>query len=368
MRARARGGEEGCSDVWTGDQISAEASGKGRTPVEATYEGIDDLRRLQKRIEHAVSIAQPAVVAVRHTHLKSAASGVIITAEGLVLSQWHVTHAVHDDSAGKSFRAGEKTVVVLSDGRECAAELLGASEIIDVSLLKILEPGPYPFAPLRPDVRPGLGEWILKMGHPGHYRVGRPSAVRLGRVLSRTEDGYSTDCMINGGDSGGPFFDLEGRLAGIVRGTTADLSMMIPTEPDRFPRYNQFVFSGTSNAAILTRFEAMRGGEVDDQNGNNFDIPLVKAPRLPAKDWSQGAATRAAFRSAAETSRASVVVVLNGPIPVALGTVVDREGAAAWLVTKASELPRQPTCRLPGGAVADAQVVGIDSGRSTWPC
>jgi serine protease Do len=206
-----------------------------------------------------------------------------------------------------------------------------------------------------------LGEWILKLGHPGHYRVARPSAVRLGRVLSRTEDGYSTDCMINGGDSGGPFFDLEGRLAGIVRGTTADLGTLIPTESDSFSRYNSYLFSATSNAAILARFDAMRGGAVDETNGNNFDIPLVKAARLPAKDWSQGAATRAAFRSAAESSRASVVVVLNGSIPVALGTVVERDGDSAWLATKASELPRRPTCRLPGGAVADAEVVGIDS-------
>jgi serine protease Do len=48
---------------------------------------------------------------------------------------------------------------------------------------------------------------------------------------------------------------------------------------------------------------------------------------------------------------------LNGDVPVSLGTVVSAEG---WVVTKASELPAQPRCRVRSGKVVEAQVVGAD--------
>ena len=184
--------------------------------------------------------------------------------------------------------------------------------------------------------------------------------VRLGRVLSRTQDGFVTDNLINGGDSGGPFFDLEGRLAGIVRGGTADLASIVPKSPDLFNRNSYFVFSGTSDKVILAELDAMKAGQVNDSNNNNYDMPLVKAKRLPDEDWTQGLATRAAFRSLAESSKPSVVAVMNGPAQVAFGTVVEQDGASAWLVTKASELPMRPGCRLPSGEIVDAEVVGID--------
>jgi S1-C subfamily serine protease len=320
---------------------------------------VEDLKRLQDRIARALAVAQPAVVAVRHTKLKSAASGVIISADGLVLSQYHVTHAVRDGSdSGPSWKAGEKTVVILANGRECAAELLGATMQLDVSLLKIVEPGPFPFVPLNPEVRFGLGDWALKLGHPGHYREGRPASVRLGRVLCRTVAGFVTDCMINGGDSGGPFFDLDGRLVGIVRATTADLQTIAPPASEGFNRNSQFVLAATSNRAIAAEFDGLMAGKVNDKSGQ-FDMPLVRAARLPAEHWLQGSATRRAFRSVAVDSKSSVVAVVNGSVQVALGTVVKEDGESAWLLTKASELTPRPGCRLPGGAVVDAEVVGV---------
>ena len=58
---------------------------------------------------------------------------------------------------------------------------------------------------------------------------------------------------------------------------------------------------------------------------------------------------------------AGTVVVLNGSAPVALdGSVVERDGESAWVLTKASELPAEPKCHLPDGRTAAARVVGVD--------
>jgi serine protease Do len=178
-------------------------------------------------VRKAAAAAGPAVVAVRVVGAKTSASGVIITADGLVLSQFHVTHA--DRSApGAVHIAGTRTTVILPGGRECPAELLGATRVQDLSLLQLLEPGPYPFTPLKPDAAVRAGDWALKLGHTGGYQADRPAPVRLGRVVAATADGFCTDCRIAAGDSGGPFFDLDRRLVGIVRAGSADLLALLP--------------------------------------------------------------------------------------------------------------------------------------------
>ena len=346
----------------------------GTTPVCMTFKrdrvaragvappGIGDLRAFQDRVAKAVKTVQPAVVAVRHTRMPSAASGVIITPAGLVLSQHHVSHAMRaTGEPDKSYASGEKTTIVLHDGTECEAELLGASRVQDISLLRILRPGKYPYAPLSKDAVVGLGDWVLKLGHPGHLRKGVPAAVRLGRVITRADDGFCSDCLINGGDSGGPFFDLDGRLIGVVRLATADMVALLPADGIYSTRTSQFLFSASSNAVILRHFDAMRRGVVDNgQTSGNVERELMTTPQLPWGDWSQGADVLAAYRPVVTATRAGTVAVSNGSGVVALGTVVECDAEHAWVVTKASELPAKPRCRLPDGTTVDATVVGVD--------
>ncbi len=131
----------------------------------------------------------------------------IISADGLVLSQYHVTHILDMNEPARSREAGEKLEVILRDGRQCQAELLGGDRTYDLSLLRLVEPkGPFPFAP--------IGE----LGHPLGYRPGRDPVVRFGRVLCAQELLVATDCLLAGGDSGGPYFDLDGHFVGIAFG------------------------------------------------------------------------------------------------------------------------------------------------------
>ncbi len=148
----------------------------------------------------------------------------IINADGIVLSQWHVSHVKSSERGVISMetsptgKAGDRTTVILHDGRECPAELLGANRSHDLSLLRLLEPGPYPYVPIRAAAPIEVGDWVLKLGHPLGYRKDRSAPVRLGRVVCGTAEIFDADCMLSGGDSGGPYFSLDGQFLGITYG------------------------------------------------------------------------------------------------------------------------------------------------------
>ena len=81
-------------------------------------------------------------------------------------------------------------------------------------------------------------------GHPGGYKSGRAPVVRVGRILeinTRSEARFiRTDCTIVGGDSGGPLFDMNGRVIGIHsrigNPITANLHVPVDTYRDTWAR------------------------------------------------------------------------------------------------------------------------------------
>ena len=113
----------------------------------------------------------------------------------------------------------------------------------------------------------------------------------------------------------------------------------------------------SSSTLCLTRCAVERSPRTTVEESDRIDRELATSARLQAADFSQGSASLARYRSIVEPTRSSVVVVLNAGVAVSLGTIVGAEG---WVVTKASELPGQPTCRLPDGKVVSARVAGVD--------
>lgn len=331
-----------------------------------TPQDLDELRRLEGQCIDVVAKVQPAVVGVMAPSKASlpktspharGASGVIITAEGLVLSQWHVSHLRADFRDGADVHAaGELTTIILSDGREMQAKLLGADATFDLSLLQLMDPGPYPFVPLKADTRLRLGDWVLKLGHPLGFRKDRPAPPRLGRVLGLSQQAFVTDCPIISGDSGGPFFDLEGRLVGIVHLADAEVHnhfAQVDPNRDATDLFNMAI-RAPRVASLLTSLEQ---GKVAPQGRRTFAVELCQAARLPREDWTQAMGERKFLSSLHDDLRTCVVSITNGSQDVALGTVVDAEGLA---VTKATHLPPQPQYRLPNGTTKDVAVIGVD--------
>ncbi len=157
-------------------------------------------------------------------------SGVIITADGYVLTAAHV-------AGGKDRVAW----VILNDGTQLEARTLGMNRDKDAGLLKIEDKrfGAWPHATIGRSNDLRVGQWCIASGHPGGWKPDRGAVIRVGRVLkiskSRSEKEAHTlftDCALIGGDSGGPLFTLEGKLIGIHSriGTEVEDNMHVPID------------------------------------------------------------------------------------------------------------------------------------------
>jgi serine protease Do len=164
--------------------------------------GVTDLREMQLHVRMLSDQVKKCTVGVQVG--AAWGSGVIISKDGYVLTAAHV--------AGKPNQPCKFT---LADGKELIGTTLGLFRTLDAGLMKITEDGDYSYAEVGNSGKLREGQWCIAMGHPGGYQVERGVVLRLGRVLLAQDDAITTDCTLVGGDSGGPLFDMDGRVIGI---------------------------------------------------------------------------------------------------------------------------------------------------------
>ncbi|MDP6566479.1 MAG: Do family serine endopeptidase [Alphaproteobacteria bacterium] len=139
----------------------------------------------------------------------SLGSGVVVTAEGLIVTNHHVI-----DGA-------DEITVALADRREFEAELMLADERTDLAVLRIDTGGEkLPFLELRDSDELEVGDLVLAIGNP--FNVGQTVTSGIVSALARTGIGVSdfqffiqTDAAINPGNSGGALITMDGRLVGV---------------------------------------------------------------------------------------------------------------------------------------------------------
>jgi hypothetical protein len=209
-----------CAGLLAADQPKDKPLAVPPAVLKPNPQGPDDLRAIEKQVQAVVAKVMPAVVGVRIG--PGQGSGVIISADGYVLTAGHV-----------SGKPGRELHVVLQDGRSFKAKALGRNGSIDSGLLKITDKGTWPHVEMGKSDDVQRGQWVIAIGHPGGFRKNRPPVVRLGRVLQAGRMFLRTDCSLVGGDSGGPLFDMSGRVIGIhsrIGGTmTTNIDVPIDT-------------------------------------------------------------------------------------------------------------------------------------------
>ena len=167
---------------------------------------LEHLRALERQVQKVAQQADKCTVSVQIGPAQGC--GVIITESGYLLTAAHV-----------AMRPKKLARVTLSDGRRVLARTLGMNRRVDAGLMKI-EPNqnggrPWPHASLGNSSKVRSGMWCIATGHPGGYDPARGSVARVGRILSARPGAIETDCALIGGDSGGPLFDIAGRLVAV---------------------------------------------------------------------------------------------------------------------------------------------------------
>lgn len=140
----------------------------------------------------------------------SLGSGVIISAEGYIVTNHHV------------IANADEVHVKLSDNTELPAKIIGSDQLTDLALLKVESKKPLPFVKFGDSVKARVGDWVIAIGNP----FGLGGTVTTGIVSSKgrdittdtmgiVDDFIQTDAAINSGNSGGPMFNIAGEVIGI---------------------------------------------------------------------------------------------------------------------------------------------------------
>lgn len=146
-------------------------------------------------------------------------SGVIVSADGLVLTAAHVLEG-----------SGDEVLAILPEGRQIKARVCGYLGRGDLAVLQLVDRGPWPFLPMADIKKVAPGAICVGAGHTGRIDPQRLPPLRMGRVLGERqgeafidENGDAadldrvlvSDAPFLPGDSGGPLVNLAGEVIGI---------------------------------------------------------------------------------------------------------------------------------------------------------
>jgi len=142
---------------------------------------------------------------------QSLGSGVIVDASGLVLTNNHIVEGATVVKVSLSDEGAEP--------REYLARVIGHDKQLDLALLEVATDRPLPTVRMGNSSRLRVGDYVVAVGNPFGlaHTVTRGILSARGRALGVGPEAplLQTDASINPGSSGGPLYDLDGRLVGI---------------------------------------------------------------------------------------------------------------------------------------------------------
>ena len=141
--------------------------------------------------------------------LKGLGTGMIINADGYILTNNHVVGGATEIK------------VLMSDGQEYPAKIIGTDPKTDLGVIKISSNKPLPYVMFGDSDDVQVGQWVIAIGHPR----GLDQTVTQGIISAKHRTGITdpngyqdflqTDAAINPGNSGGPLLTIEGQVIGV---------------------------------------------------------------------------------------------------------------------------------------------------------
>ena len=138
---------------------------------------------------------------------RAAGSGFFISHDGYIVTNNHVVE-------------GADTITVrTNDDRSLKARLIGRDPATDLAVVKV-DGGGFPYVSFEDRAKPRVGDWVVAVGNP--FNLGGTATAGIVSALARqnvSESSYvdymQIDAPINRGNSGGPTFDMYGRVVGV---------------------------------------------------------------------------------------------------------------------------------------------------------
>jgi len=246
-----------------------------------TVNSLADLKEVQRKVAAVSKKVLPTTVSLFSSKNGASGSGVIVSENGLILTAGHVV------------RNADEMTVILSDGTQARGKVLGANYTRDSAMIQIIgETKKWPYAEVGHSKDLAVSDMVVALGHAGGYDAVRTPPVRFGRLIARGENQFiTTDCTLIGGDSGGPLFDLKGRVIGIHSSIGMSLS--------------------TNNHASIEGFredwDKLKGGKTWGRlGGNSLDDPDAPVIGILTGDSARGGIVIQAVVSGGPASDAGV--------------------------------------------------------------
>lgn len=192
-------------------------------------------------------------------------SGFFISADGYIVTNNHVVEGA------------DQINIVLSDGREFEASLVGRDAETDIAVIKAQTEANFDFVNFGDSEVANVGDWVIAIGNPfgfgGSVTSGIISARNRDINAGRYDNFIQTDAAINQGNSGGPLFNLNGEVIGV-------------------------------NTAIISN----TGGSI----GLGFSVPSNMAEKISQALIDDGLVKRASLGASVQAASADLVAAYGG--------------------------------------------------------
>jgi serine protease Do len=283
-------------------------------------------------------------------------TGVVVDAEGYILS---AAHAVRPTDVFTTVFTGGKEYsffeVTFPDGRKFKAVGLGTIPSSDVAVLKIIEKGNWPYAEMGWSSSLKQDMPCISIAYPGPLGTKKPT-VRLGYIAEvQTSNGFiRSTCLMEPGDSGGPLFDMQGRVIGLHSRVNLALDDNFEVPVDLYRKY----WTALNKPVGYTELPAEQKFAADRKAETLKTVPELK---------NIGASLQKVQSQLKNTSM-SITSRNRGLKQLILGTLVDLDGFVAaatlkgksFLISKSSMVADQPIVELMPGKQIAAMVIARD--------
>lgn len=258
-------------------------------------------------------------------------SAVVVTADGYMLS---VAHAVRPGMTYKIFFPDGRTAIAQGQGR---IDLNAEETLPDIAVMKILDAGAWPFAEMGSSAGLTKGAPCLMLAYPESTGMPLPN-VRFGYVTDPLDKNrfVVSDCTMEVGDSGGPVFDLEGKVIGLNSRCEAGEGINYHVPVDEYKKH----WTSLLKQQNYTQYPAE-----DSAGAASAHAALMPERPLPSLEI--------------EKSRLPVNIIsrLNNKEKETAGTIWKASRKGTWIIGKSSDLGESPVLRSAKGKSVPLKVL-----------